>query len=94
MRALKSNQQIIDGINTLALKYAYLSIPGVHVLDEKLIQSGIDMTYALFEGNIAYLRFDSFSITPYLTTFVTEKSKLQPYAQQLSAQVAEVRRTW
>ena len=91
---LKSNAQIIDGINTLALKYAYLNIPGVHVLDENLIKSGIDMTYALFEGNIAYLRFDSFSITPYLTAFVTEKSKLQPYAQQLSAQVAEVWYSW
>ena len=94
VRALKSNEQIINGINTLALKYAYLDIPGVHVLDENLIKSGIDMTYALFEGNIAYLRFDSFSITPYLTAFLTEKSKLQPYAQQLSAQVAEVWYSW
>lgn len=94
VRALKSNEQIINGINTLALKYAYLDIPGVHVLDEKLIKSGIDMTYALFEGNIAYLRFDSFSITPYLSTFVTEKSTLQPYAQQLSAQVADVWNAW
>ena len=94
VRALKSNEQIIDGINTLALKYAYLNIPGVYVLDKQLLRAGINMTYALFEGNIAYISFDSFSITPYLTTFVTEKSKLQPYAQQLSTQVADVWNAW
>jgi len=86
--------ELIQAINALALKYAYLNIDGVHVMDQDMLNEGITMTYALFEGNIAYLTFDAFRITPFLTTFVTNKHLLQPYAQQLAAEVADVWLSW
>lgn len=89
-----TGEQLIADVNTLALKYAYLNIPGVHVLDETLLKYGLSMTYALFEGNIAYLQFDSFEISPYIHTFPERMAQFEPYAQQLASQVSYVWYSW
>lgn len=86
--------QMTAKINSLALKYSFLNIDGVHELDPQLLKYGIRMTYALFEGNIAYLHFDTFSIHPFLETFQTGNNGLEPYARQLAAEVAGVWTSW
>ena len=94
LNGLSSNEAIINAVNELAIKYSYLNINGVHELDAEMIENGIHITYALFEGNIAYLYFDSFELTPFLTTYQTSTESLKPYARQLAAEVADVWYSW
>ena len=91
-----SGQAQIDGLSDLALKYGYLNIDGVHTLDANLMESGIKMTYALLEGNIAYLYFDIFTISPYLGKFQQKEQRemMEPYAVTLADNVYNVWTSW
>lgn len=53
-------------INRVIYKYKDLGVPGLDYVDEQLLPYRMSMNYALFSGNIAYLSFNSFSLTPFL----------------------------
>lgn len=62
-----------ETLNRIVFKYAHLGIPGLDYVDQKQIDNGIDVNYALFKGNIAYLSFSSFRLSAYLEdSFIKE----------------------
>ena len=60
------NQKAIEKYNIIAYKYQYLHIPYLEPVDPLINEYGLDITYALFKDNIAYLRFDGFKLSAYL----------------------------
>lgn len=96
LKALDENGNIgasVSALNAIVSQYAYLNIPHVHTLDMNLIEKNLSMTYALFEGNVAYLQFNTFSITPFITEFPNAQN-MDPYAAQLAAEVKNVWESW
>ncbi|MBO6169776.1 MAG: hypothetical protein J6O51_07365 [Bacteroidales bacterium] len=93
IKKLSETEAIVNALNSTVLKYDYLQIPGVHMIDAKLINDDIIITSALLEGNIAYLYFNNFSLTPYLTSFPKDEY-LQPYAKELSKDVLDAWYLW
>ena len=63
---LGEDQKAIERYNIIAYKYQYLHIPYLEPIDPVINEYGLDITYALFNGNIAYLRFDGFKLSAYL----------------------------
>ena len=53
-------------LNMIVYKYKDLGIPGLDYVDTNLLSHGMDITFALFRGNIAYLYFDLFRLTSFL----------------------------
>ena len=60
------NQKAIEKYNIIAYKYQYLHIPYLEPIDPLINEYGLEITYALFKDNIAYLKFDSFKLSAYL----------------------------
>ena len=60
------NQKAIEKYNIIAYKYQYLHIPYLEPIDPVINEYGLDITYALFNDNIAYLKFDGFKLSAYL----------------------------
>lgn len=57
--------------NELALKYAFLEVPGLDTLDPNFEKYGVSVKSAMLKGNtggIAYLYFSGFRLTPYLSS--------------------------
>lgn len=94
LEKILSNRELLAAFNKIANRYAYLNIPGFYVLDESLFESGLRMTSALLNGNIAYLNFSDFSITEYLTRFTDEAKDMEPYAASLVAGIKETWEAW
>jgi hypothetical protein len=59
------NQKAIEKYNIIAYKYQYLHIPYLEPIDPVINEYGLDITYALFNDNIAYRRFDGFKLSAY-----------------------------
>ena len=57
----------IREFNSLANRYAYLSIPGFTPIDTRFDDYGVAVRSALMKGNIAYFGFSSFNMTAYVT---------------------------
>ena len=94
LEKLQDNKQIVEGVNKVVHRYAYLNIPGFHVLDPALSEDGMRMTYALLDKNIAYLNFNIFEISPFLTTLPEQANTMEPYAAELVQQVKDVWESW
>ena len=94
LEKLQDNKQIVEGLNKVVHRYAYLNIPGFHVLDPALSEDGMRMTYALLDKNIAYLNFNIFEISPFLTTLPEQANTMEPYAAELVQQVKDVWESW
>lgn len=60
------NQEAIEKYNIIAYKYQYLHIPYLEPIDPVINEYGLEVTYALFKDNIAYLKFDGFKLSAYL----------------------------
>ena len=52
--------------NNLALRYAYLDIPGFDFINPGFSEEGMTIRYALLKGNIPYLYISQFSLSTYL----------------------------
>ena len=92
LEKLQDNKQIVEGVNKVVHRYAYLNIPGFHVLDPALSEDGMRMTYALLDKNIAYLNFNIFEISPFLTTLPEQANTMEPYAADRPAGRGDHRR--
>lgn len=52
--------------NELAIRYAYLNVPGFDMINSGFGESGLTVRYALLKGNIPYLHFSMFSLSTYI----------------------------
>ena len=68
-----ANDNTIQTYNTIAETYSFLNVPFLEPINTMLIEGGIDIKYALFEDNIAYLYISDFSLTTYLNDLYFEK---------------------
>lgn len=75
--------------NNFVLQYSYLGLEELKAIDTTFSSNGLTVRYALFEGNIAYLQFDSFHLTTYLnsanraSTFGSISDQGKEYVNQL-----------
>lgn len=79
--------------NEAVIRYGFMQIPGFVKVDPKLSEYGLNMTYTLFKGNIAYLRFDSFKLTVYLHP-EAEEEIWEDASEETKAIVKQVKETW
>ena len=56
----------LNAYNAFAIRYEWLHIPYLEPINLNLYEHPLDITYALLEGNIAYLSFNHFRLTAYL----------------------------
>ena len=56
----------LNAYNEFAIRYEWLHIPYLEPINLNLYEHPLDITYALLEGNIAYLSFDHFRLSAYL----------------------------
>ena len=68
-----ANDNTIQTYNAIAETYSFLNIPYLAPINTVLVEGGIDIKYALFEDNIAYLYISDFSLTTYLNDLYFEK---------------------
>jgi C-terminal processing protease CtpA/Prc len=68
-----ANDNTIQTYNAIAETYSFLNVPFLEPINTVLVEGGIDIKYALFEDNIAYLYISDFSLTTYLNDLYFEK---------------------
>ncbi|MBQ8158101.1 MAG: hypothetical protein IJ081_03685 [Prevotella sp.] len=56
----------IPAFNALVQQYSFLKVPGLNTIDPGFTESHVKIKFALLKGNIAYLYFSDFNLTPYL----------------------------
>ena len=59
--------------NNICAMYGFLNIPFLEPINPELVEGGIDIKYALFEDNIAYLYISDFALTTYLNDLYFKK---------------------
>ena len=79
--------------NEAALRYEYLNLPDLDYIDPKLIEYPVQMQYALFKGNVAYLSVNSFNLSPYLYQEFREQTFVNPSAHTTRV-INQVINTW
>ncbi|MBP5483540.1 MAG: hypothetical protein J6X99_04715 [Bacteroidales bacterium] len=62
----RGSEKALEYYNKMVLRYEYLSLPGLVAVNEKLLNYNMDITYALFKDNIAYLRISGFKVCPFI----------------------------
>lgn len=72
------NTSNLNTYNEFALRYEWLHIPYVEPINLGLYDQSLDITYALLEGNIAYLSFNHFHLSVYLDPEYREEVFGQP----------------
>ena len=86
----------IQTYNQLVLKYAYLNVPGLTIVDNGFIENGISVKFALLKGStgsIAYFYFSDFSLTPYLYAALSDE-KFDMENKTTYAHVNGIREVW
>lgn len=63
----------IQTYNNIVSMYSFLNVPFLEPINTVLVEGGIDIKYALFEDNIAYLYISDFSLTTYLNDLYFER---------------------
>lgn len=89
----KEEEEAYKLYNEAALRYEYLHIPGLEKADDTLIEYPVNITYALFKGNVAYLRIDRFLLSAYLMPEWVEELFDEP-SEAAQASIDEVKATW
>ena len=89
----KDEEEAYKLYNEAALRYEYLNIPGFAKADDTLIEYPLKITYALFKGNIAYLRIDRFLLSAFLMPEWVEELFDTP-SEAAQASIDEVVSTW
>ena len=93
LKDIDGSQEGIQLYNELAIRYAYLSIPGFEPINEAFFNSGIKIRYALLKGNIAYLYFDEFNLSSYLTDEGVNQTF--PHADEVTlARIKKIEEVW
>lgn len=87
------NTSNINAYNQFALRYEWLHIPYLEPISSNLYNYPLDITYALLEGNIAYLSFNNFHLSPYLHPEFSAEVFGQPTGLTKFA-VESVQNTW
>lgn len=90
------NQKAIEKYNIIAYKYQYLHIPYLEPVDPVINEYGLNITYALFKDNIAYLKFDGFKLSAYLEPEIMNYifGNSQEGTKALIKEVGDVWRAW
>jgi hypothetical protein len=83
----------LDAYNPFAIRYEWLHIPYLEPIDLNLYEHPVDITYALLEGNIAYLSFNHFRLSAYLDADICKEFFGQPTGLTKVA-VESVQNTW
>lgn len=83
--------QLVPAYNSLVVKYAYLSIPGLKEIDPSYVNYGVSVSYALLKGNIVYMYLSSFMLSRYLVPEYLQQMNLSEQGQQ---QAKTVRLAW
>lgn len=68
----------LNAYNSFAIRYEWLHIPYLEPINLNLYEHSLDITYALLEGNIAYLSFNHFRLTAYLDPGFSQELFGQP----------------
>lgn len=79
--------------NEAALRYEYMNLPDLDYIDPKLNEYPVQMQYALFKGNVAYLSLNSFNLSPYLNQDFREQTFVNPSAHTTRV-INQVIDTW
>ena len=87
-----SSEKALAYYNKMVLRYEYLSIPGLVEINEKLLKYNLDITYALFKDNIAYLRINGFKVCPFVK--YTEEIFGQDIDPNTQAVIDAVKAVW
>lgn len=83
----------LNAYNAFAIRYEWLHIPYLEPINLNLYDQPLDITYALLEGNIAYLSFNHFRLTAYLDSGFSQELFGQPTGLTKLA-VESVQNTW
>jgi len=83
----------LNAYNPFAIRYEWLHIPYLEPIDLNLYEHPVDITYALLEGNIAYLSFNHFRLSAYLDADICKEFFGQPTGLTKLA-VESVQNTW
>ena len=83
----------LNAYNPFAIRYEWLHIPYLEPIDLNLYEQPLDITYALLEGNIAYLSFNHFRLSAYLDADICKEFFGQPTGLTKLA-VESVQNTW
>ena len=87
------NTNNLNAYNQFALRYEWLHIPYLEPINLNLYEHPLDITYALLEGNIAYLSFNHFRLSAYLDADICKEFFGQPTGLTKVA-VEGVQNTW
>jgi hypothetical protein len=90
---VEDNAQGIQLFNMLAVRYAYLNIPGFEPIEEKFNDNGMKIKFALLKGNIAYLYFSDFALVYYLDEQVNKETFSDP-SDAAKAHIKKVQEVW
>lgn len=83
----------LNAYNPFAIRYEWLHIPYLEPINLNLYEHPLDITYALLEGNIAYLSFNHFRLSAYLDPGICKEFFGQPTGLTKLA-VESVQNTW
>ena len=83
----------LNAYNPFAIRYEWLHIPYLEPINLNLYEQPLDITYALLEGNIAYLSFNHFRLSAYLDPGFSQELFGQPTGLTKLA-VESVQNTW
>ena len=83
----------LNAYNPFAIRYEWLHIPYLEPINLNLYEHPVDITYALLEGNIAYLSFNHFRLSAYLDADICKEFFGQPTGLTKLA-VESVQNTW
>lgn len=91
---MESDAEMITANNVLCMKYAFLNVPGLQLYTPQLYENNyLRVQYILFQGNIAYLRFNKFGLSP----FLNREAAAEAFAQTTpgdAALIESVREAW
>ena len=79
--------------NEMFKTYKRLKIPGFTPIDERFLDDGLSLKYALLKGNIAYLYLSAFSLMPYLDVSYSDNNfaGADEYTRE---HIMEMRKVW
>ena len=78
--------------NELAIRYAYLNVPGFDMINSGFEEEGLTVRYALLKGNIPYLHFSQFSLSTYIPD--NGASALNQNDPNLDKHIEGIRNVW
>lgn len=90
-----ANDNTIQTYNAIAETYSFLNVPFLEPINTVLVEGGIDIKYALFEDNIAYLYISDFSLTTYLNDLYFDRYfSGSKHDSEVATRVKDVYNAW